>query len=341
MTKAFLCKFWRNTRPCVRVIQTWLLVVVWSYAPWAGAQDADVASTDLCDVATSGIMFCLPYEKGKAFRVIQGFGGRFSHYGFNHYAWDFDLPEGETVCAAAGGRVVCVQQSYTAPTFDPKGRTRANRIIIDHGHGIFSQYLHLKAHSALVREGDIVCRGQPIAKSGNTGYSTKPHLHFQVQNALGQSLPARFVDCPDGVPEEGKEYFSQNALESAYSFPGDSPFPHQVFTTNAIHVTQSSLISVKLRCDAIYVLAGKVSRSCRQIVVYLMPPDGGVPVWAQKIAVDKNGNFVSTISFAGARAGARFWSTTPDESNVFALAIAPVREDGTYWSDVSVPVFLR
>lgn len=304
------------------------------------AQDADVMIGDTGDRATSGIVFCLPYEKGKCFRVIQGIGGTFSHYGFNYYAWDFDLPEGETVCAAAGGKIVCVQQNHTAAVLEPKGRVRGNRIIIDHGRGIFSQYLHLKAHSALVREGDIVYRGQPIAKSGNTGYSTRPHLHFQVQDALGQSLPIRFADCPDGVPREGKEYFSQNGMESAYQFPGNSPFPTSVFKSNGIQITMLTFPGVRLDTNGIYFIAGRVTSPCKQVALYLMPHDGGTPIWAEKISVLKDGSFGKHFSLAGVRAGAREWSTSTDETNVFAFALAPVAEDGTYWSDVSVPVFL-
>lgn len=53
-----------------------------------------------------------------------------------------------------------------------------NRIVIDHGGGIATLYAH--ANTRLVREGDKVTKGQVIALVGSTGYSTGPHLHFEV-----------------------------------------------------------------------------------------------------------------------------------------------------------------
>jgi murein DD-endopeptidase MepM/ murein hydrolase activator NlpD len=68
-------------------------------------------------------------------------------------------------------------------------------VIIKHADGTFADYHHLKSGSALVKLGDQVKVGQPIGLSGNTGYSTKPHLHFAVFQAIDgkkvRSLPFR------------------------------------------------------------------------------------------------------------------------------------------------------
>lgn len=72
-----------------------------------------------------------------------------------------------------------------------------NYVVLDHGHGVFSAYAHLRQDSARVRAGDKVRRGQPIASVGNSGSSNFPHLHFQLMNApdmRGEGVPALFRD---------------------------------------------------------------------------------------------------------------------------------------------------
>jgi murein DD-endopeptidase MepM/ murein hydrolase activator NlpD len=325
--------------PHLRAVLTAFLVAAWGAATFA--QDADVLLQEFAEGPAKGQVFFLPYPKGKAYRIIQGPGGRFSHYGLDQYAWDFAMPVGEVVCATAGGRVVCVQQRFTTKSLEPAARTRANRIIIDHGRGVFSQYLHLKPNSALVREGDLVRRGQPLALSGDTGYSTRPHLHFQVQDALGRSMPIRFVDFQHGSPREGDECFSQNEQADDFAFAGDSPFPQDAFAPNGVQIGRLDLPGVRLSCDKIYHMTGRLSGTAQKAVVYLMRPEGGLPVWSQEFPVSAQRSFDVTFSFAGVRATVADWSTELHESNPFALAIAPVGDDGTYWSDISVPVFLR
>ncbi|MCL0066082.1 M23 family metallopeptidase, partial [Dehalococcoidia bacterium] len=57
-----------------------------------------------------------------------------------------------------------------------------NYIVIDHENGQFSFYAHLSENSILVRVGERVRKGDTIAKIGNTGHSTEPHLHFQLMD---------------------------------------------------------------------------------------------------------------------------------------------------------------
>jgi hypothetical protein len=74
-----------------------------------------------------------------------------------------------------------------------------NTITIDHGNHEFSFMAHLIPGSIKVHVGDKVFLGQPIAECGNSGHSTEPHLHFQVQDRAdfftSISLPIRFSHC--------------------------------------------------------------------------------------------------------------------------------------------------
>jgi murein DD-endopeptidase MepM/ murein hydrolase activator NlpD len=86
-----------------------------------------------------------------------------------HEGLDFSAPQGTPIRAATGGvvRTVTVHSGY------------GNMIEIDHGEGLMTRYAHAKV--ILVKEGELVTRGQMIARVGSTGLSTGPHLHFEVR----------------------------------------------------------------------------------------------------------------------------------------------------------------
>jgi murein DD-endopeptidase MepM/ murein hydrolase activator NlpD len=64
-------------------------------------------------------------------------------------------------------------------------------VIIDHGHGMVTQYAHVE--EALVKRGDKVERGEIIAKMGNTGRSTGPHVHYAVYLNGVPVNPAKYI----------------------------------------------------------------------------------------------------------------------------------------------------
>jgi murein DD-endopeptidase MepM/ murein hydrolase activator NlpD len=77
-------------------------------------------------------------------------------------------------------------------------------VVIRHEDGTFGQYLHLQKDGALVEVGQHVKAGAVIARSGHTGNSTTPHLHFAVfvnkDGNLKTSLPIRWK-TRDGIVE--------------------------------------------------------------------------------------------------------------------------------------------
>lgn len=85
-----------------------------------------------------------------------------------HYGIDFAAPEGAPVYEVAGGRVAFVGELYLS----------GNTVIVDHGFGVSSSYLHLQ--SVAVRPGDVIEQGALIGTVGATGRATAPHLHWGV-----------------------------------------------------------------------------------------------------------------------------------------------------------------
>ena len=68
-----------------------------------------------------------------------------------------------------------------------------NMVEIDHGNGVATRYAHLS--TVLVKAGDRVKAGEVIAKSGNTGRSTGPHLHYEIRLNGNAVDPMRFLDA--------------------------------------------------------------------------------------------------------------------------------------------------
>jgi murein DD-endopeptidase MepM/ murein hydrolase activator NlpD len=140
--------------------------------------------------------YAMPFGPGRHV-VLQGPRGTFSHFAGSgsENAVDWDVPEGTIVCAAREGGVVGVRDDSTLSGTNPKFRPLGNYVIIRHADGTFADYHHLQPGGAMVKLGDRVKVGQPIALSGQTGFASRPHLHFVVFQAIDGkkvlSLPFR------------------------------------------------------------------------------------------------------------------------------------------------------
>ena len=132
-------------------------------------------------------LYRLPFSTGSHAKVSQGFNGGVTHKGLTRYAVDFDCPVGTKIYAARGGKVVAAESSHNKGGFEKRFGSEANYIIIEHDDHTFGKYYHLKQHGVMVRVGSSVRRGDFIGYSGNTGYSSGPHLHFSVSGVDPQS----------------------------------------------------------------------------------------------------------------------------------------------------------
>ena len=125
-----------------------------------------------------------------------------AHYEHFKYAIDFLMREETSILSMRDGVVTEVKDDSTEGGLDPKYRDDIkylNYLTLQHNNGEYSQYCHVKYRGALVRVGDRVKERQDIARSGNTGYSSAPHLHVMVfrknDTKIGwESLEIRWKD---------------------------------------------------------------------------------------------------------------------------------------------------
>jgi len=156
-------------------------------------------------------VYRLPYGSGVGYPVLQGYGSRFSHRGTEFYTVDFRMGIGTPVFSAREGIVIEVESSHIEACWSEGCGALANRVIVRHADGSYAKYFHLAQGSVVVRPGQRVGRGQLLARSGNTGLTTTPHLHFGVYVEIAggemQSIPVRF-DTQGGPtePRPGRRY---------------------------------------------------------------------------------------------------------------------------------------
>ncbi len=131
---------------------------------------------------------------------------------------------GADLLAVANGTVVRTHEGEaeqvppnSPPPFDPE-TAPGNWIVIDIGGGHYVLYAHVQPNSLTVRVGDRVRRGQVLARLGNTGSSTAPHLHFQVMDTPSPS-------ASNGLPYEFDSFTSPGTVSDEQALFAGQPTP--------------------------------------------------------------------------------------------------------------------
>ncbi len=159
-------------------------------------KDMPAFKKGLLDYPVSKVVFSQGYGKTSFAKTSKFYGKSGFHNGL-----DFAMPTGTKVLAAADGKIVATGNN---------GRYAYGRwMAIDHGNGIVTMYGHLSAY--VKSKGDTIKAGDTIARSGNTGNSTGPHLHFTVFSTKSfEIVPSKSVasvkDIPVGATVNPKNY---------------------------------------------------------------------------------------------------------------------------------------
>jgi murein DD-endopeptidase MepM/ murein hydrolase activator NlpD len=153
-----------------------------------------------------------PFAVARSYPVTQAYPYAITHTTQDAaHAVDIAMPVGTGVYAARGGVVIDVATTNFRGGLEPGGQgAEANIVRILHDDGTYAIYAHLNWNGIRVKPGDAVERGEYIADSGNTGFSTGPHLHFVVLRNADmrlESLPLDFEGASGEaiVPELGND----------------------------------------------------------------------------------------------------------------------------------------
>jgi murein DD-endopeptidase MepM/ murein hydrolase activator NlpD len=155
-------------------------------------------------------IYHLPFANGNKFLLIQAYNSKMSHK--SELSLDFKMKIGSKICAAREGAVAATKEDSDKGGLKDEYYNEGNHIIIEHGDGSTAMYWHLQKDEVLVNIGDTITKGQLIGYSGKTGYTTFPHLHFQVQNKSGGDIATRFAT------KKGKMYLRPGKYHKAVAY---------------------------------------------------------------------------------------------------------------------------
>ncbi|MFI6550711.1 M23 family metallopeptidase [Streptomyces prunicolor] len=139
-----------------------------------GTGVASAASSAVAPKAVSAKVAASWVDPVKKYTLSASFAQAGGMWQSTHSGQDFAVASGTNVVAAHGGTVVKAGGNGAGD-----GAAYGNAIVIKHGNGTYSQYAHLSRID--VKVGQVVSTGQHIARSGNTGNSSGPHLHFEIR----------------------------------------------------------------------------------------------------------------------------------------------------------------
>lgn len=316
-------------------------------APCANAAD---------DPHAKELVLHLPFPAGKAFVCEQGDDGDDDAKELDTNAFDFPMSIGSPVVAAADGIVVLVKQDSTVNGGSPEFIPHANRIVIDHGGGLYTRYLHLDTNSVVVQEGAHVIAGQTLGKSGNTGRSNVPHLRIVLCDVWGKSVAPRFAEIKDGVPVVKQRYTSRNedaskivakpsprkkparsgdqdpiAENDGSAQPATSTLPENAFEFNAVEL--STVLPAHLYdWDWTYVITGRVTNDATGVVFFLAKRDSDGCDTFFRAPVTAEHTFALAVRLAD--------KADKLGQGTFKYAFATANADGTFKSAKMLPLVI-
>lgn len=250
--------------------------------------------------STDSVWLHLPFPAGTEVSVYE------QHYGFDTtnnefaHAVMFGAEEGTEFAAARSGVVVESFEGSTTGCDESRCRRDANYIRIDHGDGTLGTYSNLEAGSSFVLAGDVVCAGDVIGRTGDTGFREVPGLYFMLSDLHRHSLPVLFEEYRD--VSSGVAFIGEAPIASANEAPAlceaevaPSECPATIFQHMGITLTAAFPCSLA-RSDESYVMEGRNSAGSEfvRIDLYSSESDSFEHVCVRNM---EDGSFEQTVDW--------------------------------------------
>ena len=205
-------------------------------------------------------IYLLPFEHGKKFYLSQGYNGIWSHQG--EFAIDFHMEEGEKIYSARGGIVFNIKEDSKIGGPDRnKFIKHGNKVNVMHDDGTYAKYVHLRYNGVVVENGKRVQRGDLLGYSGNTGWSTEPHLHFAIYKVNSKlkpiTIPTRFLNHDEKIIslKEGLYYYSTHPGKPKYKIKLGRLLKNEFYENYKKNINENKKISIrKEKIDNCFVL---------------------------------------------------------------------------------------
>ncbi len=277
------------------------------------------------DALSIGTLY-LPYANGTKHNLGQGWFGSYSHNNTGaEHALDFDMVDGVTdIHAVKSGTVMAVKEDSN--TTCSSNCSDANYVEIDHGNGFYAKYLHFAYNSVDVTVGqEINSSTYILGKAGNTGWSTNPHLHFEIVDFEENCTVEYTFDTvgSGGNLTTGTEY------TSTYVVPGAAPILSKltgaVFSNSGLNLTSG--FAWKQTGGGSFTISGTTTDGKTQIkIVILTSLDGDILAGSEQVS-DATGGTFTNISY-----------TVPSSPGNYYISISS-SENGS-WSYYNPPRFV-